>query len=296
VRVVFLLLFAIVLNAKSIEFLDSLVIDNPIVDGLKFTEISDLVYDSKKDIFYAVSDKGRVFKLKIKIDGKKIVNISYLMGKNLTAKNGKKLSKRAKDSESLALIGNNILVSFERRSRIVKYDKDFNYIKRLKLPKDLKYFVKHDHSGDGFEALTYSKKYGFITAREKPYWNQKAKGYHAIFGKDGEICKIKVDSYKSAITEFEMLGKDKILGLFRDFNFKRLSFKIFLKSIDLSNQQNGICEVKELVRLDGFKDEFVDNYEGLTHYKEDLYLMISDDNNNIFQRTILRLFRIKDDK
>jgi hypothetical protein len=295
-RVVFLLFIALFLDAKSIEFLDTKVLKNPTIEGLKFTEISDIAYDKTKNIFYALSDRGRIFTLKIDIDGEKIENISYLDVKTLKGKHGKKLTKRYKDSESLALVKDKILVSFEGKSRIVKYDKNIDYIKKLKLPNDLKNFIYQDYSRDGFEALTYSKKYGFITAREKPYWNQKAKGYHAIFGKNGEICKIKVDKNRSAITEFEMIGDDLVLGLFRDFSFKRLSFKIFLKTIDLKDQKDGVCRVKELLYLDGFRDEFVDNYEGLTHYKDDLYLMISDDNNNLFQRTILRLFRIKDDK
>jgi len=295
-RVVFLLFISLFLEAKSIEFLDTKVLKNPTIEGLKFTEISDIAYDKTKNIFYALSDRGRIFKLKIDIKNEKIGDISYLFAENLKDKKGKNLRKWHKDSESLAIVKDKILISFEGRSKIVKYDKNFNYIKKLKLPKDLNYFVHEDYSEDGFEALTYSKKYGFITAREKPYWNQRAKGYHAIFGKNGEICKIKVDKDRSAITEFEMIGDDLVLGLFRDFSFKRLSFKIFLKTIDLKDQKDGVCKVKELLYLDGFRDEFVDNYEGLTHYKDDLYLMISDDNNNLFQRTILRLFRIKDDK
>jgi hypothetical protein len=295
-KIVLLLCLTLFLNARSIEFLDAKVLDNPKIDGLKFTEISDLAYDKTQDLFYAVSDRGRVFKIKISIVGDEIKEVNYLEVKTLRGKDNKKLTRRYKDSESLAIVGDKLLISFEGKSRIVKYDKNLNYIKKLKLPKDLKSFVKMDHSSDGFEAMTYSNIYGFITAREKPFWNQRAKGYHAIFGKDGEICKIKVDKYKSAITEFEMMDDGKLLAIFRDFNFKRLSFKIALKMIDIDNPKNGICEVTELAKLDGLKNRFVDNYEGLTHYKDNLYLMISDDNNNLFQRTILRLFRIKDER
>jgi hypothetical protein len=36
----------------------------------------------------------------------------------------------------------------------------------------------------------------------------------------------------------------------------------------------------------------LDNFEGLTHYKDNIYLMISDDNGFFLQSTILTMFEI----
>jgi hypothetical protein len=295
-RYIILLFFSTVFFADvKIEFLDIKVLKSSSVNGLKFTEISDLAYDKKDNLFFAISDRGRVFKLKIDIDDDKIGKVKYINAEVLKGKNGKKFTRRYKDSESLAFVKNKLLISFEGKSRIIKYDNNLKYIKKLKLPKDLKYMLKHHHSRDGFEALTYSKKYGFITAREKPFWMSQ-KGYHKIFGKYGEICQIKRDKNNFAITEFEMLEDGNLLGLFRDFSLKKLRFKVALKKIYLNDIKDGICRVDDIIMLDAFKDKYVDNFEGLTHVRDDLYLMISDDNNNIFQKTILRLFRLKENK
>ncbi len=280
------------LNATTLEFLDSKVLKNPKINGLKFTEISDIAYDKKDDIFYALSDQGKVFTLRIEIKDKKIGKIKYLKGYRLRGKRGFFLPKRRRDSEGMALVGDKIWISFERRDRIDVYDKKFHFIRHLKLPKELKRLTDTDHSGDGFEALTYDKRFGFITAREYPFW-QESKAFHTIYSSSGAICKIKRDKIKSSITEFEMLKDGSLLALFRKFSLREFKFVIKLKRIDILHPVNGLCKTEELVKLDLLRDKYVDNFEGLTHFKDDLYLIVSDDNDNIFQKTILRLIRIK---
>jgi len=280
------------LNATTLEFLDSKVLKNPKINGLKFTEISDIAYDKKDDLFYALSDQGSVFTLRIEIKDNKIGKVKYLDSFRLRGKRGFFLPKRRRDSEGMALVGDRIWISFERRDRIDVYDREFHFIRHLKLPKELKRLTDTDHSGDGFEALTYDKRFGFITAREYPFW-QKPKGFHTIYSSTGAICKIKRDKIRSSITEFEMLKDGSLLALFRKFSLREFKFIIKLKRIDILHPVNGVCKTEELVKLDLLRDKYVDNFEGLTHFRDDLYLIISDDNNNIFQKTILRLMRIK---
>ena len=58
--------------------------------------------------------------------------------------------------------------------------------------------------------------------------------------------------------------------------------------------ETGSCSSKNLAALkrrDGWK---LDNFEGLTRIKDELYLMISDDNGSFFQECIDVLFEIKD--
>ncbi len=294
-KIVLMIVFSLSLFGEKVEFLDTKILKSHYVKGLKFTEISDIAYDKKSDLFYALSDRGRIFKLKIDIKDKKIAKIRYLDAKKLTNRHNKPLSKKKRDSEGMAIVGDEIWISFEGRDRILVYDKDFRYKREVKLPKVLKNMVKRDYSGTGFEALTYSKKYGFITAREVPF-DEEPKGCHTIFSKDGVICRFKRDKYKSSLTEFEMMDDGNLLALFRKFSLKKLKFHISLKKIYIASAINGTCKTKELFHLDLFNDGYVDNYEGLTHYKGNMYMMISDDNNNIFQKTYLRLFEIKDDK
>ena len=296
-RVVLILLFALNLFALKIEFLDTKILPNKKVGSYKFTGISDIAYDKNRDIFYALSDYGNIFELKISIDTNsgKIKNIEYLKSKRLKDFKKTRIVKKRLDSEGIAIDGDDLLISFEGSSRINRYSKDFKLKSRVKLPKDLAKWTKRDLSGDGFEALTYSKKRGFITLREKPLFLEK-KGFHTIFDSHGKICSFRVDPNFKAVTEVEILDDGNLLALFREFSFRHLSFMVAIKKIYINSPKNGICEVKTISILDGSKDGSIDNFEGLTRYKKDLYLMISDDNNNIFQKTILKVFRLKDDR
>ena len=53
-----------------------------------------------------------------------------------------------------------------------------------------------------------------------------------------------------------------------------------------------VCESKILARFDSSDGWLLDNFEGLTHLKDNQYLMVSDNNQNPFQRTIMVLFEI----
>ncbi len=290
---IMVMMFVAYLAATPLTFLDSKTLPVKHINGLKFTEISDIAYDKQNDIFYALSDRGRIFRFKLEIRADKLGKFKLLDGERLRDQKGHFLRKRRSDSEGLALVGNKIWISFERRDRIDVYDRSYHFVRSLRLPPVLAKMASHDYSGTGFEALSYAPKWGFITAREVPF-DEEPLGYHTIFSSKGIICRIKRDKIKSAITEFEMLPDGSLLALFRQFSFKKWAFRITLKRIDINHPRNGICSTETLAMLNPLTDKDVDNFEGLTHYKGDLYLMISDDNENFFQRTIVRLMRIKE--
>jgi len=54
-----------------------------------------------------------------------------------------------------------------------------------------------------------------------------------------------------------------------------------------------ICKSETLAKLDSADGWRLDNSEGLTRVDKNRYLMVSDDNENIFQKTLLVLFEIK---
>ena len=67
---------------------------------------------------------------------------------------------------------------------------------------------------------------------------------------------------------------------------------ISLRYLDFQRcSKQGECEVQDLAVLSSLF--LVDNFEGLTHFRDDLYLMVSDDGHSQFQRTLLTLFRLE---
>ncbi len=278
----------------GIEILDSKVLSSVRVDGLKFCEISDIAYDRQEDILYALSDKGRIFRSRVSVKDGKIAAFKLLSAKALKGRDGRKFFGKKRDSEGLALKGKHLYISFERKPRIIKYDKTMHFKKRLKLPKPLRKIKHYQGKNRALEALCYSKKYGFITAGEYPLREQiGGYGYHDIYNMDGILCRIKRDR-GVGITELESMEDGNLLMLQRRFEMRTFSFETTLSKVYLDAVKEGECPVKILAWMSSKEGWNIDNYEGLTHYHDKLYFMISDNNNNPLEKTILTLFKIKD--
>jgi hypothetical protein len=80
----------------------------------------------------------------------------------------------------------------------------------------------------------------------------------------------------------------------RSYNGLFAAMVITLLQVKLSEcNQLRQCKVEELAVFNSIDGWRVDNFEGLTHYQGNQYLMVSDDNENPIQNTVLVLFNIK---
>ncbi len=283
-------------DIEHITIYDSIVLKEREIDGLKFCEISDMVYDSDNRRLYMLSDKGKLFWADITINDNKIDSFKLKGGVKLKGYGGKKLLKPYRDSEGMALVRDGgeklLLISFERKPRVWAYRLDGKLIKNFKLPKKLRDIDKYRGKNRALEALAYSKKRGYITSPEKPL-RKYSKKYHRIYDKEGVICKIKKEDRDSSLVEMEMIDDDHILALFRHFHPSSFDFDITLKEIDLSTIKDKVCKTKLLAYLSTKSGWKIDNYEGLAKVDKNLYLMVSDSNQNSFEKMILTLFEIK---
>ncbi|MGB1311695.1 MAG: esterase-like activity of phytase family protein, partial [Leucothrix sp.] len=73
--------------------------------------------------------------------------------------------------------------------------------------------------------------------------------------------------------------------------FNPLVISLRQVKLDQCNQQNH-CAVRDLAIFDSTKGWNIDNFEGLTHLQGNQYLMVSDDNKNPLQRTLMVKFEI----
>lgn len=251
---------------------------------LKISELSDLAYVDGK--LYAISDKGRLHTFSITIKDKKIQALHHLRGMKLKDKHSKNLTKEMRDSEGLYFINDALIISFEGKERVSQYTLNGQFMKNIKLPNALKKHTNYDGNNRGLESVIYSKKYGIITAPERPLYGKKQ---HTIYAKNHKW------KFKSSgsITALEFISKNKLLILTRKFNhFTRRRITTLLQ-INLKNCKHQECKVKELARLDNYNGCAPDNFEGLSKVKDKTFLMVSDDNHSIFQKTLLVLFEIK---
>jgi hypothetical protein len=193
------------------------------------------------------------------------------------------------DSEDILFVDNSFYISFEGKSKIQKYSIDANPLEIQKIHKKLRNQKNFQGKNKGLESLVYSEKYGIITAPQEPLKNEK-NSMHALYSEN----KIWYFPYKAPLSSMVFMSKNKLLLLQRDYNKKKDSAKIYLTQVNLKKCVNGVCKSKILATLktkDGWR---VDNFEGLTKVDEKRFLMISDNNNNPAQKTLLVLFEVLD--
>ncbi len=275
-------------NNQKIKILDAkeLLFDNK--EGIPFHEISDLVYEDR--FVYFVSDQGYLYKFLININQNKIRSLEYLNAFVLKNKKGQVLKKKKRDAEGLAFYKENLLISFERKHRIVLYSKNGLKIKKMNIHQDLQNRDNYAGKNKGLEAVAYNEKYGIITVPELPLKTTNEK-YHTLYARNNRFKFIASGS----IVSLEFFDKETILVLLRDFNYLTRRRVTTLLKVYLNNcTENRVCKSKVLAKLDSADGWQLDNFEGLTRIDKNRYLMVSDDNENIFQKTLLVLFEIKD--
>jgi hypothetical protein len=80
----------------------------------------------------------------------------------------------------------------------------------------------------------------------------------------------------------------------RSFTGMLHPFVVTLKKVYLDHCQKGLCRSKVLVKMNSHKGWDVDNFEGLARVGKNRYVMISDDNDNFYQKTLLIYFEVKE--
>jgi hypothetical protein len=83
------------------------------------------------------------------------------------------------------------------------------------------------------------------------------------------------------------MSKHKVMILEKKFKTFSRTWHITISSLNLKNS-----EYEVLVSLDSIGNLSLDNFEGLTKVGGNRYLMVSDDNESFFQKTLLVLFEV----
>ncbi len=266
------------------------------INDVKFSEISDLAYYPKNQKLFMISDEGRLFIFKAKFSDK----IEFLEPKDavkLRKKHAKKFKKWRKDSEGLSLDGRGrLLISFEGRAKIGWFHKNSvkygQMIKKYRLPKELQNPKNYRSRNKSLEALAWHPKYGVLTAAEWPLkkYDKKRQTVYALNGKKWHF-KAEPEA-RSAISAIEVMDDGNLLVLERSFTGMLNPFIVTLKKVYLNRCKGGSCKTKVLAKMNSHMGWDVDNFEGLAKVGKNRYVMISDDNDNFFQKTLLIYFEV----
>lgn len=262
------------------------------IEGRHFSEISDLAYLKRRRWLFLLSDEGKLFRFRARF-GEKIRELTPLDADTIRKKSGKKLKKWRRDTEGLTLDGTGRLyTSFEGRPRIARISYDGRIFRYERLPGPVASEKKLWRRNKGLEALVRHPRYGLVTAPEYPVKgsSRKIQTLYALSGKRWSYRR--GEEPNSAITALEVLENGNFLVLERSYSGWARPIVVTLREVDIRHCRRGVCADRILARFDSGKGWAVENFEGLAKVGPDRFLMISDDNDNFFQKTILIYFEV----
>ena len=275
------------------------------VNGLRFAELSDLAWDDDDGILYAVSDQGGLFGLKPVFTNSYLTDVILLKAVTLRELgSGKPVRWTRTDAEGMDILrGHNgrkhdaeLIISFEREPRILRYDTDGNARSQYPLPPPLNDVQNFRGPNKALEAVCDDPDLGILTVPEFPLHPERP-GYTRIFDITGKSWYYLTDN-NSGIVSMKCLGRGQLLILERDYISALAHTTITLKKVYLpaALAPGSTVRAQTLVRLDDTNGLSLDNFEGLTRHRGQRYFMVSDNNDVFVQRTLLLYFEILDTK
>jgi hypothetical protein len=286
-------------STKGIKILDQKKLSYTRLQGAKFAELSDVTYDAKTQTLYLVSDKGLLFSFNAHFSDK-IDMLIPMRAAKLKTKKAKRFKKWKRDSEGMTLDGKGrLLISFEGKAKIGWFHKNSkNYgklIRKYTLPKELKKIKNYRSKNKSLEALAWHPKYGVLTATEWPL-KRDYKKRQTIYALSGKKWHFKAEPEgKSGLVAMEVMDDGNVLVMERSYTGLLNPFIVTLKKVYIDRCKKGLCETKIMVKMSNHKGWELDNFEGLARVGKNRYVMVSDDNENFFQRTLLIYFEVIDE-
>ena len=280
----------------GIKILDQKQLNFERINGVKFAELSDVTYDKHTHLLYFVGDKGSLFSFRATFTDK-IEDIKPISAVKLKTKKGKHLRKWKRDSEGLTLDGKRrLLISFEGKAKIGWFHKNSqnvgNLIRKYRLPKLLKKTKNYRSKNKSLESLAWHPKYGILTAAEWPL-KKDDKKRQTIYALSGKQWHFKAEpEAKSAVVAMEVMDDGNLLVMERSYTGLLNPMVITLKKVMIKRCPKGVCPTEIVAKMSNHKGWDIDNFEGLAKVGKNRYVMVSDDNENFFQKTLLLYFEV----
>jgi hypothetical protein len=260
-------------------------------------EFSGLAWDHDQNSLIILSDRGFIIHTKPIFSNERLVDLKLLSYNLLKDEKGKPLKYKAADSEGLALMNskNNIpgdtelIVSFERKNRILRYTTNGEFISKYPLNNDLDKISNYAGANKALEAITLHPQFNIITGPERPLKNT-SNNLLSLHTLNKDVWYFKQDNKDyGSLVGLTTLPNNQLIALERIFSsiFAGVSNVIHLITLDANSLQQ-----EKLVKLSPTASYFNENFEGISWHKDNRFFMVSDDNDNLLQRSLLVYFEI----
>jgi len=285
-----------------IRFLGMLALPNINANGLRFAQLSDLAWDEDAGLLYAISDKGALFHLEPVLRDGALVDLRLIKAVPLRdPKTRQPLKHRYADAEGLEILnGNNgraddaeLLVSFERHPRLVRFRPDGYAIAEHQLPAPLRDGEAYVDGNKGLEAVCHDPAFGTLTVPEAPLQAEPA-GFHRLYSTTGASWRYPAEN-QNRVVGLACLGGGEVIVLERDYGRLFWRSSIALKRLRLAGARvDAALSVEPLATLDTSEGFQIDNFEGIARHHGRRFFLMSDDNDLFIQRTLLLYIEVLD--
>jgi hypothetical protein len=278
----------------ALEFIGGLVLQSKYKH---FGGISGLHIEADGERFTAHSDRGHWLRGKFKRDGDRIVAIENAEMAPMRGPDGRPLgSRKWFDTEALASDGENFFIGIERANRILRY-RIADGLNARGIPVQIPNGIRELPFNQGLEALAFVPKdmplAGSLLAISELGLDQNGNILAFILGgpTPGIFAIKRIGSFE--VSDAAISPSGHLVVVERFFRFIS-GIHLRIRAIPLAEIRPGVvADGKVILEADGAFE--IDNMEALAITKnaagETLLTLISDNNFNYFQRTVLLRFR-----
>jgi len=288
-------------TVEKIRFLGMLSLPSTTIDDLSLSQLSDIAWDERAGLLYAISDKGTLFHLLPVFSGNVLTGIKVARAVPLRdLKTRKPLEDRHADAEGLDILprandtgDTELIVSFERYPRIVRYRTNGYAIGEITLPPILAKIESYDSRNHMLEATCHHPQYGVLTIPEYPLEGESP-GFNRLFTMNDVSWRYPIED-GNRVVGLSCLDNGDVLILEGTFGSRFWRSHTTLKRVRLANSPTSKpLQPETLVVLEPSKGYQIDNFEGIAHHRGNRFFLISDDNDFFLQRTLLLYFELID--